>query len=908
MAVVARYATRYPWPILLVAVFLTAVSTYVAVHRFKVINNVAQLLDKNSPANRDYLKVQSEFGTDESYLVLIRSPDPTRNRLAADRVAEIMKRISPQIEQVYCKIDFSKIQNRFLFLLPEEQLKSVETELKGTVKSVAKIAISLDLNSVLNQVDRSFKDEYLRDPKNWEEFKPFIEKFCQMLNKVADAIEGKPSKPHSKSSRKKASSQAEMFGDRPVTEIMAEHQYVTFEQGKAVLVVGVRGALEEGEVSPFTKTVAELRKELKGLEAEFLDVKFGLTGEPVLNDDELRMSTHDTAMASTITMSLIAMLFIVSYRMWARPVFAVLVLGMSMAWSFAFAMTAVGHFNIISFAVIPMVLGIGIDFGIQIMGRYEEELSLGHSIESALNTALCNTGVAVFTGGSTTAAAFFTICFNEFVGLRELGLIAGGSILLCLIGYLVVFPAILALKDRRTSAENLVRQAQASNWAFLAPADHALVRYPKAALLLTGIITILSVHGISKVRFDYNLLHLQNPGIESVRVLHEIFKISENSTLFASVIADDLKHARDLEKRLETLPSVSRVESITDLLPEDQEKKMPIIRRIVALVAQLRLNEDVSDRVDVRKAQEIIARLLQNSEEGVKQAKEYTDISSQAKMAVDVFSKLIPPLKRARKAMEGLSQDELNKRLTRSQNEIFGSMRENLKWLKLQKADRPIVMGDIPDDLHHRFISPSGKILLQVYSRQDIWEREANAEFVTQVQSIAPHASGTPVLNFAYIELLRTSFLDAAMWAFVAIVILIVLHFWNVRLVTWAIFPLVLAVIWRTGLMGWFNIPFNPANIVTLPLIIGIDVAYGVYIMDRFREDGCITFFSKSTGKAIIMTGLTAFFGFASLLVSNYAGLFSIGLLMSLGIAIGMMTTIVILPQVLALLSRKTGD
>ena len=163
-------------------------------------------------------------------------------------------------------------------------------------------------------------------------------------------------------------------------------------------------------------------------------------------------------------------------------------------------------------------------------------------------------------------------------------------------------------------------------------------------------------------------------------------------------------------------------------------------------------------------------------------------------------------------------------------------------------------------------------------------------------------ATGTPVLNYYATDLLRTSYLWAAVWAFVAIVVLILLHFQSFKYLLLTLTPLVLAVLWRTGAMVWFGIEFNPANIVTLPLIIGIDVAFGVYIIDRYREDGRLSIFAGSTGKAIIMSSLTSLFGFSSLLISEYTGMFSLGQLMSLGIAIGLVTAIFFLPQLLALI------
>ena len=894
---------KHAWPVLFVALLFAAASVVVTVQKFKVINNISQLLDENSPANRNYSQLQKEFGTDECYLVLIQSDQPDVNRKAADRVAETMRGMSPWIERVYGRIDFSKLQDRFLFLLPEPQLLEIEQELSANAKALQSNSVSLNLNAVLDQANKSFDERYLRNSKNWGEFVPFIDRFCGMLNTVADHVEGKKATP--KTAAKGAGAKA--LDGISVADALAEREYISYQGGRTVLVVGVRGKLEEGTTSPYSTTVANLRNQLDQLGREFPSVRFRLTGEPVLNDDELVTSTRDTEWASAITLGLIAVLFICSYRNLWRPAYAGVALAVGMAWSFAFAMLSVGHFNIISFAVIPMVLGLGIDFGIQILGRYEEEIAMGHNVETALRVTLSNTGVAIITGGSTTAAAFFTICFNEFLGLRELGMIAGASMVLCLIANLTVLPAILVLRDTRISSVR--RRGQAvSNTSSLQSVDEKLVSFPRTVLVLVALLTAVSVYGIFLVRFDYNLLHLQCQRLESVKTLHELFDASENSTIFASVITSDIDDARQLEKKIAALPSVSHIESITAMLPEDQAKKKPIIARIVKLARGIKVESDLSDRLDVKKAVRDLDLLVRQSEQAVEQARKYTAISSQARMAVDVFGKLLPPLKRAQAAMAGLSQEDLNDRLTRSQQAIFGPMKNNLAWLKKQKADRLIQPEDLPDDVTRRFLSPSGKVLLQVYSKGDVWEREPNAKFVNELRSVAPDATGTTVQNFEYIELLRTSFLEAALWAFLAIIVLISVHFQNVRHVCLVIFPLVLAVVWRTGLMGWIGLPFNPANIVTLPLIIGIDVAYGVYVVDRYREEGRVTLFSNSTGKAIILTGLTAFFGFVSLLVSNYEGMFSIGLLMSLGIAIGLVTTVVVLPQILILLDGKPSS
>lgn len=904
MLLLGRLVYRWPWQVLIVSILFTFFCVYEAATHFKVVNNVADLLDQDSEVNRNYKALEDEFGTDEVYLILIQSPDVTRNREVAVKAGEFLKTLYPYVDRSLYRMDYSRMRERLLFLLPEAQLKSIEKEIAENAAALKKSKSSFNLNAVLDEANASFQESYLRKSENWKEFTPFIERFKGILNDLADRLEGKQAPaPRAKAAGFNASSEGNSQM-QDADAMLAENEYISFDQGKSLLVMGVRGKMEEHSASPYSSTVKNIRDYLKKLGAEYPDVKLGLTGQPVLGEDELTTANHDTEIAAIITGILIIGLFVLSYRNLERPLLAVVVLGMGMGWTLGFTMVVVGHFNVISYAVIPMVMGLGIDFGIQLLSRYEEELGRGSDLKTALLNTMRNTGVAVTTGATTTAAAFFTLCFNQFVGLRELGMIAGASILFFLAGYLLVFPALFCIRDRRKAPEKLAGSGNNSKWGALSFLDDLLVRAPRTVLVFSALLTALSIWGITRVKFDYNLLHLQNQEMESVKTLHEVFRVTGNSTLFASVVAGNVEEARELQEKISALPSVSRVDTVTSLLPVDQEGKLPVIRKIVNTMKGIRVDTDVSNEINVKKARADIDSLLQQSREGVAQAKKYTGIAAQARQAEQVLGGLIPPLERAQKAMAGLSQNEIGLRLNKAQVEVFGAMQKNLLWMKTQKGDRVVTQEDLPKEFLQQFVSPSGKVLLQVYSKGDVWEREANVNFVRELRSVAPDVTGTPVQNFEYIELMRTSFLDAAIWAFVAIAVILAFHFPSLKLISLALFPLILAVVWRTGLMGLWPIDFNPANIVTLPLIIGIDVAYGVYIVDRFREDGELRLFSTSTGKAIIMTGFTALFGFVSLIVSRYQGMHSIGLLMSLGIAIGMVTTIIVLPQALKLMER----
>jgi uncharacterized protein len=913
MGLVARMVCAVPGIILTVSIVLAVVAVGVLATRFTVVNNSSDLLSDKSAAKQSYNELVNDFGTDSRFIILIKSDDVAENRKAADAIGPWLEALKPHVSTVLYKIDYSTIKPHLLFTTSIDQLKKIEEQVNSEAKAQQggqskSTQTSLDLNSILAEANAKFSDSYLREKSNWKDFKPFVAQFVSILNKVSDQAEGKPSPAAKKADDANKGGETD-FDTGDADDLLAQHEYFSLEGGKALLVFAYPGEIEKDSPAPYSHTLASIRQHLIDLQGQFPGVEMKVTGEPALDDEQITTSTSDSIKAACITLCLILALFLFSYRAFLRPTLTFAALIMGVLWSLGFALISVGHFNILSIAVIPMVLGIGIDFGIQILGRYEEELGHNRSVEQSITTALKHSGVAIITGASTTAAAFFTLCFNNFVGLAELGVIAGCSMVFCLIANLIVLPAMFILRDRSRTAAQLAAQSSDSAWNFIHDWDHSMVRAPRFWIGVAIVISIASAISLPRLRFDYNLLHLQNSNAAPVKALYEVMDASKNdqgsevSTIYSSVIADNVDQARDLSARLSALPEVQRVDSPLALIPTDQDKKLPIIKRIVAAAGELNIKTSPPNKkVDIPKARTDVHSLLSQAREGLKQATGYASVSAIAKEAVTAFSSMIPALERADKALNSASVAELQKRFAPSSNGEFTNLQRNLEMLKSQKADRGLTLADLPPQLKTLFVSKDGKILLQVYGKQDLWERKPDNAFTKAVLKIAPQATGTPILNDKFTEELRVSYLKAAVWAFLAIVVLIFLHFQSFKYLLLTLAPLVLAVLWRTGAMVWFGLEFNPANIVTLPLIIGIDVAFGVYIIDRYREDGKLSIFSGSTGKAIIMSSLTSLFGFSSLLVSKFQGMFSLGELMSLGIAIGLVTAIFFLPQLLALI------
>ena len=913
LGLIARLVCARPRLILIVALILSALSIWVLTTRFKLINNTSDLLSDKVESKRNYDQLLKDFGSDYRFIVMVKSPDPMKNRQAANDVGQYLESLKPRITTVLYKIDFSSVKPRLLFTSDKDQLEKIAGELESEAALQAKNEKdsqqhALDLNSILDEANQKFNDKYLQDSANWKDFNPFVTRFISILDKISTQAEGPAATNQNAQHPSDGHGSVE---DYDADKLLSDHEYFSLQGGQTLLVFAYTGEGEKKSDTPFSNATVDIRRHLKELEATHPGVELKLTGEPALDADEALASSSDATRASAITLALIVALFFFSYRSFLRPAFAFLVLNMAVLWSLAFALISVGHFNIISIALIPMVLGIGIDFGIQILGRYEEELGKNDDVHQAVTVTLQHTGVAIITGGSTTAAAFFTLCFNDFRGLAELGIIAGARMFFCIAANLLVLPAIFILRDRHLNPEKLRKQLSSTAWKFIQTWDRDMVRTPWLWIGAAAVLSLLSLLSLPKLKFDYNLLHLNNPSVDSIKNLYELMDASRDSegdqvsTIYASVVADNLDGAREMKKKLLALPEVARVDSPLDLVPEHPEEKIPIIKRIVAAATALKMKPSTGQKADIPRARRDVANLLAQSQDGLKQAQGYVHLSDVAKQAVAAFSSLIPALERANKALNSAPIATIQQRFEPSSSGAFTQMQSNMNLLMTQKADRGLTLADLPPQLQKIFVASNGKILLQVYGKKNLWERKPDEEFTHAILSVAPNATGTPVMNYFATDLLRVSYLRAAVWAFVAIVVLISLHFQSFKYLLLTLTPLVLAVLWRTGAMVWLGIDFNPANIVTLPLMIGIDVAFGVYIIDRFREDGKLNIFAGSTGKAIIMSSLTSFFGFSSLLVSQFQGMYSIGQLMSLGIAIGLITAIFFLPQILALLTRK---
>lgn len=696
--------------------------------------------------------------------------------------------------------------------------------------------------------------------------------------------------------------------------------------------------------------IGRLRQIVREFSAAAPDVRIGITGIPVLESDEMSRSQEDMLLASLISFAGVGVLLVLGFRGLRHPLLALLMLAVGMSWSFGYTTLVIGHLNILSVSFAVILIGLGIDFGIHFVARYLELRHEGRLLQPALLETSASIGTGILTAALTTACAFFCAAFTQFLGVAELGVIAGGGVLLCALATFLVLPALIALADGNVEPARLPTLFQ-GRWlkAFTG-------RTPSMALAGSmGLIGYIGSFAFDwdggwpefRVKYDYNLLNLQAEGVDSVDVQKRVFSQAGDSLLFAVSLADTPAEARRRRAQFEALPTVHHVEELASRLPSARpEQTGLLIQAIGAQLAHLPERPPVPPPINPTRIGRVLEQLYLHM-----RARPESE-AAEAAHAVDAF------LDR----FEQLSLEGQMAFLGGFQARMSAALLAQLQALAAASNSLPVTLDDLPHELTSRFVSSSGKWLLQIYPKEQVWDIEPLERFVTDVRSVDPDATGTPLQNYEASKQIVASYEKAALYALAVIAFLLlvdllnreqklltllpplaivaflamtveargeapfggangrpvflvstylamvagiaaVIDLRNLRDTLLALLPPVVGGLMMFGVLGFLGVDLNPANLIALPLILGIGVDDGVHLVHDFRSQRNGYRISSSTMNAIILTSLTSMIGFGSMMVAAHRGLYSVGLVLVIGVGSCLFVSLVTLPALLRLIA-----
>jgi len=922
----AWLVVRRPLTVLVVASITALLSVYYAVNYLELRANRLDLLNPTSEFNLRWVRYLNEFQHEDDAILVVRSQSSDRRRKAIDEIAARLQSESGLCRDYLWRIDLSGLRRKVLYYLDPSQLTLLENLVVGQDdilrqnwdrhqllarvmlwKQMARAPLGSAPPADRGSVDRGSVDRGPADrgqsgsPGPGSLRAPFTRfdsrihpGHIERLPPVdSQASLGGPSntlpglEPNIRAAIAQELTVLANFlagiapQDQPPAVLAGLKgfdrlgtQYLESPDGQDGYVLIRLGDLGSQELARGGNAIERLRGVQRDMQQKFPDVEFGLTGLPIMEFDEMTMSQRDMTITTIISLVGVAIVFVLGFGALGLPLLSVLALLIATAWSFAGATFLVGHLNILSVSFNVILIGLGIDFGIHFLSKYSQFRQAGRDAPTAILQTMREAGTAIVTGGLTTAVAFGSASFTEFVGVAGLGIIAAQGMVACVLAQLTVLPALLMILDRK-SERRAVR---------LFPTERLVNPLLRRSPLLAAVLlaaTVALCGGISRVWYDHNLLNLQAAGVESVQWEHRLLKDSDNSAWFAvsqSKNADELLARKAEFLKLDT---VQRCDEMVSVVPQISRAAHDRVRGIHDRLTSVPTRVP---QLPVPAREELAAALNDLA----------TTVSGQAGGAT-----WRAPLQQIQTLLQQIPNPVYFQRVTAYQQHQIESQIHILRELQAVAHPDPPAWSDIPEELRGRFLGRNGTHLLKVYARGSVWDMDALHDFVRDMERTDPAITGQPVQTYYASQQMRDSYLWAAVYSAGAVFVTIYLDFGSVGKTCLAMIPAVLGMLQLLGLMGWFDIPLNPANMIALPLILGMGVDDGVHLVHNFRGQRGGYRIDRATATAVLLTSLTTMASFGSLLMAQHRGLQSLGLVLTLGMGTSLVASLWILPILL---------
>jgi uncharacterized protein len=876
-----NFVATYPRMILAAALLISILSVFYTKENMEFLTGRDDLMPRNSSFQLDYKAYRQEFGDQEEVVIVIEADDAEKVSRCSAAVFELLNKEKTVFREVFYPGGLPYFRKNGLLFMPLEEIKALRKTLTMAAPVLKDLAAGPSVQTLFTSLTKQI-DSYLAAPTP-ENLKS-ITFMLTTLDKGFKGFDGKSSAMSMDSFLKGSGD-----GKPSMLESAGKQQVITILPVK-----------EADSFVPAEKAIAKAREVLKQVtdKPEFKGIKAGLTGVPVLEYEEMATSQKDMETATILSLVLTVILLFFAFRGLLNVIAAMVSLIVGICVSFGFATLAIGHLNILSMVFAIMLIGLGIEYGIQVVLRYQEELKLGTGGMEAIETGLSSNIRSIIMAAATVAMAFATFAFTDFKGIAELGIIAAGGVVICVISTFTVLPAMMILLER--FRKNKPVENKDLSKTIEKPLFRIIFNNPKQVLLITVIMSLLCVYPTVKTEFDYNLMNLQAKGLQSVEYAYKLMSSKENSGYFAVVTAKDKKEAAELTGKLEKLASVDHVVSLSSLVPEQQEAKLAelaALRKIMADVKPVPYEENLRpmELPAVFEAFHASVEKLKNRLE--------TDKAVEAKPVAAFLGTLDGFFKSLEKEKDNNALGMLRD----FQGGMFTELPDKLAMLKESLEAASVTETDVPQELKQRFVGKSGKLLLQVAAKKEIFDHAPLEEFVKEVKSVVPNATGEPIMVYESMTVLRDSYLKAFGYAFIGIVAILLINFKSIRFAIIGALPLLAGLLLMVGGMWLAGVSFNSANIIVLPLILGVGIDSAIYIINRYRQgnETPAQVAMSSAGVGVFLNALTILFSFGALMVAHHQGVFSIGAVMSLGMAASVAVFMVFLPALLSLWGKR---
>lgn len=640
--------------------------------------------------------------------------------------------------------------------------------------------------------------------------------------------------------------------------------------GRVMRVVTLGPKLDFSALQPAGAALAAIDSAIAGLDPDLARaVEIGVTGDPALRAEELRSVAASLPVSMALSVLLVAILLRLALGSGARAGLALGTLAVTLTLTAGVAGVAVGSLNLVSIAFVVLMVGLGIDFAIHLISHFDEHRTEVSSRRVALVRSGRALGPALVISAATTAVAFFAFATTDFVGMAQLGIIGGAGVLIAFAVALTVIPAAIMIWPRLDSGplpgplpQPPQRVRRGLRWLALGVGLAGLALAPAA-------------------RFDADPMSLRDPEAASVRTYGWLSEDPAFTPMRLSLIADDAGAAREAIAALEPLDEIRNARWLGDFVPEDQAAKLDLID--LAYPSLLHAVEGAPTALAANEGpvtpQSLAARLAEQPGEA----------------AGRLADELSAYAGRRTPARDGALAGELF---------LYFPMLIDRLGRQLEAGE--VTAEALPEALRDRFVADDGRLRVEITPAADVRDAGAREAFVGAVASVAPRAAGPPDLIAGAEDAVMRAIIEASALALVGCLLLAWAMLRDVTRVGAILGPLVLAAAATAGISVVLGMPFNYANVIVLPLLIGVGIDSGVHF--ALRTSGMRgSVFATSTPRAVLFSAVTTVAAFGTLGLSQHPGTASMGILLAVAIAAAVGMTFSLTPALVRFARRRLG-
>ena len=848
------------WIIPLILLF-TSLGTVYTANNLGVHTDTTDMLSEEVPFRANHIRYRQSFPQHEDTLVLVlNAPTPEQSHHAAKRFTQFLHNDPAQFSSIYFLTGEPFFEKGGLLFKDTAELERIADHLSAAQPMIVRIAESPTLYTFASVLTEAVEE--LRKGRKLE------------LEQVFDGV-GATLNARLQGQSRPLSWQALLGG---------EAQKDTYLE-----IISVQPALDYSQIFAAEQPINAIRFAAQEMGfSEHAAKTLRITGEVALAHDELDSAMHGAQDAGILALVMVAVVLLLAFRSVGAIVTVILSLIIGLLLTAAFATVAVGHLNLISIAFAVLYIGLGVDYAIHFILRLEETRTSGESISSALHKAGGDIGQSLLICALTTAIGFYAFMPTTYRGVAELGVISGSGMLISFLITMTLLPAMQRIFPTRIKSPSVSNRSNRS----LLDLPH---RAAKWVYGMTVVAILVSAMALPHIRFDYNLLNLNNPHAESITTFQELLKSPEESPWYINILTDDAQRIEQTSQLLRKLPEVDKVVSILDLVPENQEEKILLIEEMAMVLGPISFSTtafQISDYYTVPEQRAALQKPATTLDRFMTEQPAHSSNASARKLHRSLTNLL------AHLETQQHGKDHF---LRTTGHDLLNLLPDSIQRLQLALSAEPFAQGDLPASVNELWHSHDNFYRIAVYPKENINDNDALRRFVRSVQTIAPDATGVPVISLEAGEAVVDAFIHAFSLALIGVILTIWIMLRSFASTILALVPLLLAALFTGAGTVLFDLPFNFANIIALPLLLGIGIDSSLHMVHRSRNSGEThdNLLHTSTARAIFYSALTTLVGFGSLMFSTHQGTASMGLLLTIGLFLTLVCVLIILPALL---------